>query len=296
MKRANFCVPALLGALAISWVGNAPAAAGDKPAPKPAGVSDAPAVPTLAPMLEGFRWGMTKTEVVNAHNTVGGIFDKDFDPQLVRVQPGVQQKALENARDNLKAALLNSWIEFKDTPKGYDSTGIRAEYSYRNNEALLALDRNGKHRFFFFIGASPSERLWKIYDEIPLGEGSPLGKTFQEAVTKLQGALAVPGRVRAADPSQGQIFTTVDWQDGTTHLRAVDRSNNSHLVAVVFEDRSTLGNIERLRANKVDDPLAMDPSIAAITRGGISDPSGRAAPSGSGTAKPANPKPPPARH
>ncbi len=288
MKRAVLFIPAVLGVLAASLLGTGDTHAAPPAAKGAAAAGDAPVVPSLAPMLEGFRWGMTKNEVLAAHNGVGAIFDKDFDPQLARVQPGVQQKALENARDNLKAALVNSWIEFKDTPKGYDSTGLRSEYSYRNNESLLSLDRNGKRRFYFFIGASPGERLWKMYDEIVLGEGSPLGKTFEEAVTKLQGALTVPGRVRAADPAHGLNFTTVDWQDANTHLRAVDRSNNSHLVAVVFEDRGTLNNIERLRANKVEDPLAMDPSIAAITKGGISDPNAQAAPSGSG-AKPTKP-------
>ena len=47
----------------------------------------------------------------------------------------------------------------------------------------------------------------------------------------------------------------------------------------MLEDKRTLANLPQLRANKVDDPFALDPSIAAITRGGISDPSaGRAQP------------------
>ena len=301
MKRAMFLKVATVfgafGVLAIAFATPSGElkhadAAGPAAAPKPgAGPGDAPAVATLAPMLEGFRWGQTHLEVLNSHNSTGGIFDKDFDPQLVRVQPGVQQKTLESVRDNLKAALVNSWIEFKDTPKGYDSTGIRGEYSYRNHEALLSLDRNSKHRFFFFIGATPGERLWKIYDEVPLIEGGPLGKTFQEAVTKLQGALNQAGRVRAADPAQGIFATTVDWQDGTTRLRAVDRSNGK-IVGIVLEERNTLNNLDRLRANKTEDPLAMDPSIAAITKGGISDPNGRSvAPAASSGAKPGT-KPP----
>jgi hypothetical protein len=233
-------------------------------------------------MLEGFRWGMTRTEVVTAHNQIGGIFDKEYDPILVKTQPGVQQKALEADRDNRKAAFEHSWVEFRDTPTGYDSSGLRGEYTYRNNEALLWVERQGKKRYFFFIGARPSERLWKIYDEIPLAEGGALGKTFQEAVTKLNTALGVAGRVQAADPAQGRNVTSVDWQDATTHVRALDRGR---IAAVVLEDKSTMANLATLRANKEQDPFSMDPSITAVTKAGISDPNAhKGAPAGSASA------------
>ena len=41
---------------------------------------------------------------------------------------------------------------------------------------------------------------------------------------------------------------------------------------MVLEERNTLGNLAQLRANKEVDPLAMDPSISAVTRYNISDP------------------------
>ena len=149
------------------------------------------------------------------------------------------------------------------------------------------VERAGRKRFFFFIGAPA--RLWKIYDEIPLDETGPLGKTYQDAITKLQGALAVAGRVRAADPAQGLITTTVDWQDATAHLRALDRKR---IVAIVLEERQTLANLERLRMTKAEDPLAMDQSILAVTKGGISDPSKAAgSASASGSARRGNTPP-----
>ena len=45
------------------------------------------------------------------------------------------------------------------------------------------------------------------------------------------------------------------------------------MVGVVLEERSTLNALPQLRGNKAEDPMAMDPSIAAATRGSISDPS-----------------------
>jgi hypothetical protein len=282
-----FAVVAVAVAVGAGGLQSAVAAPKDKDPKAQAG--DPPQVSSLVPMLDGFKWGQSPQDVITAHNGTNGVIDKDFDPLLAKVQPGVQQKALESDRDNRKAAFQRSFIEFKDTPTGYDATPLKTEYSYKNREALLMIDRAGKKRYFFFIGAPA--RLWKIYDEIPLDEAGPLGKTYQDAVTKLQGALGVAGRVQATDASKGIITTTVDWQDASTHLRILDRRR---LVGVVLEERQTLANIDRLRMTKAEDPLAMDPSISAITKGGISDPSG-ARSGASASASASGKKPPPSR-
>jgi len=86
-----------------------------------------------------------------------------------------------------------------------------------------------------------------------------------------------PGRIRAADPAHDLELTTADWQDASSHLRAMDRSHD-HLVAVVIEDRSTLNNLAALRSHKPTDLFAIDPSIAAVTKNGVSDPNAAKAP------------------
>ena len=74
-----------------------------------------------------------------------------------------------------------------------------------------------------------------------------------------------------------------------TQFRA---SDGDKLAAVVLEDNGTLGNLASLRTNKVEDPTAIDPSIAAVTKGGLSDPNAaKAAASGSAAGKKA-PSPP----
>ncbi len=241
--------------------------------------SDAPSVASLASLQAGFKWGINHVELTRIYNTNGGLLDQEYNPVLVKMQPGVKMQALEADRENRKSALAASFLEFKDTPTGYDATGLKGEYTYRNHEEIMNLEKDGKRRFFFFIGAPPGERLWKIYDEIPLNQSGTLGTTYQDAVTKLNTTLGVAARIRKADPAQLMYYTTADWQDATSHLRAVDRSFE-HIVGVVLEDRQMLGSIGQLRSAKIEDPLAMDPSIAAITRGGVTDPSGRSTPDG----------------
>jgi len=233
--------------------------------------TDAPTVAGFAGAMEQFRWGQTHLDVIRVMNQTGGVFDTDYNTQLARMQPGVAMQAVEAERDQKKKFFEQSWVQFNDTPTGFDNTHIKGEYTYRNHESVMYVDRGGKRRYFFFIGTPPGERLWKIYDSIPLKQGGSLGASYQEAVTKLNVQYSVPARIRAANASQGLAHTEADWQDGATHLRADDLGDGN--VAVVLEERNTLNNLAQLRANKEVDPLAMDPSIAAITHGGgISDP------------------------
>jgi hypothetical protein len=265
----------LLGALALSLASYA----GDSRKEAPMTTA------TLASQLDGAKWSFSSGELVKLYNSVGGRFDQDYDALLAKAQPGVQQKAIEFDRDTRKRAFEASRVEFKDTPTGYDSTPIRPEYTYKNRESIMSLERQGSRTYFFFFGQYPGDRLWKIYREVRLSEGGPYGNTFQECVTKLNTQVGVAGRIRAADATNGLSTTEVDWQDAETHLRALDRSRD-RVCGIVYEQRATLVNLASLRATKDTDPFALDPSIANVTKGGVSDPSSRSKPAGSSSAAP----------
>jgi len=249
-----------------------------------AAAADAPTVPSLAGLLEkDLRWGMSHADVTAVYNQNGGMFDREYAPQLAKLQPGVDQQSLEADRDNRKANLERSFTQFQaGSPTGYDVTAVHLEYSYNNGEAVQKLFKDGKNRYFFYI----KDKLWKVYDEVPLKADGALGASYQEAVTKLNGLLGVPARIRAADASAGLERTEADWQDSRTHLRVVDRSSE-HLAGLVNEDRATAANIGALRVNKPVDPFALDPTIAALTKHGVTDPNAAHAqtPTDAGTKK-----------
>jgi hypothetical protein len=250
----------------------------------PTGTAEAVAAPQVG-TLEGVKFGMSRNDVFKVYNEIGGVIDKEYDVVLRKMQPGVQMKAAEAERDGLKKAFERSVIEFKDLPTGLDATGLRGEYTYRNRESMASIERPGKKRIFFFIG----DRLWKVYDEVKLAKDGILGVSFQEASVKLAAVFGGAGKAMATDPQKGVNHPTLEWSDAATHMRAVDRSAE-RLVAVVLEDKGTLGNLAQLRSAKVEDPFAIDPSIAAATKGGISDPNAGGAPAPTATGK--KPTPP----
>jgi hypothetical protein len=239
-------------------------------------------VGSLATMLDGFRWAMTPDDVVKMHNQVQGVFDRDYNPRLMHLQPGVQMKAVEAQRENKKITFQRSLITFDNTPVGYDTTGLSGEYSYRNHESAQTVERDGKRRFFFYIGALPGARLWKIYDEVQVG--GALGNTFQEAVQKITARLGAAGTPLKEDAARGLPLPSIAWQDATTQLRLVDRTSE-HVIGLVVEDKSILHALPQLRSSKPEDPLALDPAIAAVTSGGVSDPSGHRAAADAGAPK-----------
>jgi hypothetical protein len=258
MKRALLAISALTVGVMLAVVSFA--------ASPPAG--EAPTVPSLASLMQKeIRWGMAHSEVVTAYNRPTGLFDHEYAPQLARLQPGVEMDQLQADRDSRKVNFERSYTEFLDSPTGYDIGALHEEYTYKNEEAIQHLFKDGRNRYFFYI----KDHLWKIYDEVPLKADGPLGESYQDAVAKLSALLGAPARIRAADAARGLSRPTSDWQDNSTHLRAIDRSSE-HLIGIVLEDKRTLSNLASLRPNKPQDPFALDPSIAALTKHGISDP------------------------
>jgi hypothetical protein len=267
MKRVFLAACLAAGTVgAVCAGGMIAVAAPPKAAASPA---DAPTVSSLNSLMDrDLHWGMNHGELTDVYNRLNGMFDREYAPQLAKLQPGQDQTQLEADRDMRKSNFERSYTPFNaGSPTGYDVTSLHLEYTYNNGEAVLKLFKDGKNRYFFFM----KDRFWKMYDEIPLRADGALGSSFQEAVTKLNGLFGVPARIRAADPAQGLERTEADWQDGKSHLRAVDRSSE-HMVGIVLEDKATLLNLAALRVNKPVDPFAIDPAIAALTKRGVTDP------------------------
>jgi hypothetical protein len=281
---------AAFGALAARMEGTSSALPAGAASASAAPAAPIPTVASVASLMEAsLHWGMSHAQVVDAFNHPGGIFDGEYAPKLAHMRAGTQMQMVEADENNRRASLANSYVRFEDDPLGFDSTPLHPEYTYHNNESMLWVRRLGTKQYFFFFGEPSSDRLWKVYTEVPLRPGGQLGATFDEAVAKLTTTFGGRGRTRPAgtdSPEAGKLeATTVDWQDATTHVRLVDRSDD-HIVAAILEENATKARLAELRPNKVVDPFALDPATAAVTQHGVSDPNAaRTAPSASASAR-----------
>jgi hypothetical protein len=210
---------------------------------------------------EGLRLGMMVNEVTDFYNKV---LDQDYVPIYKMTPIGPKMKEVDAALAEQKLAFPRSEIAFGTLPTGVDNTPLRGEYNYKNNETMMSLTRQGVTRYFFFV----NKRLWKIYDALPLKKDGDMGASYKEAVAVLTKRFGVPGRVLAEDPAHGRNATEVDWSDANTHVRAIDRSDEN-IVGLVFQDRATGERMAAYRAGQKDNgPGAIDPTIAAVTKGG----------------------------
>jgi hypothetical protein len=209
----------------------------------------------IEPVKANLKWGMTVKET---HKAIDLMLDAEYKPIYQATQPGIKMKQLDSRLDEEKAEFKRSRIDLGTLPVALDSTPLAGEYTYRNKETLLKLDRKGQTAWLFFI----QDRLWKIIREVNLEKKNPYGKTFQEVAVKMSTEFGAAGRVTPPNPAKNVYATVVDWKDATTHLRLIERGETA--VAFAYEDNATLGNIDALRANKpvVEDDIP--PEIRAL--------------------------------
>ncbi len=225
----------------------------DKDKDKKAPAAEAPTVgkPVSIKPAE-LSWGIGRKRLGEIYDKV---IDEDYKARYQKVQPGPETERIDAEVAEKKLEFRRTLTEFKDTTTGYDSTPLLTEYSYGNKEALMYFERAGKTRYFFFI----QDKLWKIIDVEKLGEKSRWGKTFDEAVAKINKAYSVDGRVREADAAQGRPHKEVDWKDAVVQVRAIDWGNDK--LAIGFQESATVANLATLRKNKKSDATRVDDKV-----------------------------------
>ena len=205
---------------------------------------------------KALQWGQSHKEVAKVYYDV---IDKDYLPKWETVQPGVQMKDLEAEIEAKKAEILQSKVDFADLPTNLDGTPFVGEFTYRNQESMMTIDRKGYKRSLFFIRG----KLWKVVDVYPYGEKARFGKDFKTAQEKLEKSLTVPGRATEAKPDVNR-HKEIDWQDAKTHLRLVDWSEKA--TALIYEDRETANNIASMRTAKQGESKEIDPVTKSVLR------------------------------
>ena len=258
----------VLGMAALTYgTGHADAQTKEKAAPaaKPkAGDKKEPAAASgpakmkgkLALSPKGVAWGISIAQLAKIYDKV---FDDEYMPLYKKVQPGPAMDMLDNEVNDKKQLIRRNQINFGVLPTGVDQGPLKGEFSYGNKESMTRITlRTGVTRNFFFF----DDKLWKVYDVHKLRKGGAYGENWDEAKEILAKKYGVAGAVVEADFARGRSFEELQWQDGTTVIRAINRAPE---IGLAYQDASIYFNLAKYRTKRLEDPHKMDKDVASAT-------------------------------
>jgi hypothetical protein len=228
-----------------------PAAAAKKAKPRKVSAEHKKA---LAELYGGFKFGMTKDEVIAVFSKQ---LDERYDEKIKATTDIAAQDRLRRDKRNEVSRLQSSFIRFEaGKPSPWDVSIVEDELAHGTDEAMLERWENqgGKNqrRFFFFYQG----KLWKMFvslDVSILPEDKKNFATFEAAMTSKYG----PGE---ADVERGKIT----WRSDEFEVRAVDKLKTYDALALVIEDPRVRKEVVALREAKAPPPKETSSVIKAV--------------------------------
>jgi hypothetical protein len=201
----------------------------------------------LAEKFGGFKFGMTKDEVL-------AVLQKQINERFEEKIKATTDVAMQDRyRKDKKAELArtaSTYVEFDGKKTGWDVSIVENEFAHGTSESMMERweNENGKNnrRFFFFY----NQRLWKMFislDVSMIPEEKRNFETFKGVMESQYG----PGGVDGG---------TIAWRAGEFDARAVDRLKDYGALGLVVEDPKVRSEVVALRESKAP-PKAETPAV-----------------------------------
>ncbi len=233
-----FASPALAGGTAKK----APAKTAAKAAPAKAPVKKAgPPVnaehkKALSELYAGYKFGMTKDEVVA---TLSKKIDERYEDKIKATTDIAAQDRIRKDKKRELAEITKDYVEFQGTKTGWDVSIIDGEFAHKTNEAMMdQWEKEGsknQRRFFFFYQG----KLWKMYVSLDLSILPEDKKNFETFSSVMSSKYGPP-----SDTDAGLMT----WRAGEFDVRAVDRLKDYDTLGLVIEDSNIKRQVEAERA------------------------------------------------
>jgi len=223
-----------------------------KPAPKKSVVVTAEHKKALAELYGGFKFGMSKDEVLGV---LQKQIDDRYEDKIKDTTDIAQQDKLRREKKAELGRVAGTYVAFDTQAKtGWDVSIIENEFAHGTNEALMERWENqgGKNqrRFFFFYQG----KLWKMFlslDVSILPADKKNFDTFRTVMEKQYGA--------------GDVDTgLIQWSAGEFDVRAIDRLKDYDALGLAIEDTRTRTEVEALRAEHAPKPHETSSVIKAV--------------------------------
>ena len=216
----------------------APAPAKSKPAPpKKQVVVSADNKKKLAEKLGGFKFGMSKDDVLAA---IGKQLDQKYDEKIKGTTDVVQQDRFRKDKRGELDTVKNSFVAFDGKKTGWDVSIVEDEFVHHTEESMLERweNSNGRNerRFFFFFGG----KLWKMFISLDVSMLPADKKNFDEFQK------VMVGQYGDGDVSPGSL----GWHTDDFDVRAVDKLKTYDALGLIIEDNKVRKDVDALREAK----------------------------------------------
>jgi hypothetical protein len=206
----------------------------------------------LAELFGGFKFGMTKDEVIAVF---AKQLDERYDEKIKATTDIAAQDQLRRDKKNEVSRLESSYIRFDTAkPSPWDVSIIEDEFAHNTSESMLERWENqgGKNqrRFFFFYEG----KLWKMFvslDVSILPEDKKNFATFESVMESKYG----PGEV---DPGK------ITWRTPEFDVRALDKLKSYDALALAIEDPRARKEVVALRVAKAPPKRETSSVIKAV--------------------------------
>lgn len=217
----------------------AKAAPKEKPAPprKPAPPVSAESKKKLAELYAGFKFGMTKDDVINV---LKKQIDQKYEERMKGTTDVTAQDRLRSEKKGEIARVSQSYTVFDGKRTGWDVSIIEGEFAHNTGESMFEKweNQNGKNqrRFFFFQDG----KLWKMFVSLDVSILPEDKKNFETFAKVMQ------GQYGAGDVEQGVIT----WRTAEFDVRAVDKLKTYDALGLVIEDPRVKKDLIAIREAK----------------------------------------------
>jgi hypothetical protein len=223
-------------------------------------VAREPVTPTsdqIVSAMEDIDWGWSHQKLIS-HFT--SALQKMYRPLLGKATDAIREDQLRSEMNARIARIKGSYVEFSGQHTGWDTSMLRDQYTHNNNEALVEVReiRTGTEDprytdYFFFI----NDKLWRRYRAFSQDqfEGIP----FEGAAASFEKRF---GPSRHVEKS-GRLIG-LEWQDSKTRLEAQDQTAFYGIFCLIFSEKDTERQLDKLRVNTKSTKGGLNPLVEAL--------------------------------
>ena len=213
----------------------------------------------LAELYGGFKFGMTKDEVIAVFSKQ---LDERYEEKIKETTDITEQDRLRREKRTEVSRLQGSYVSFETSKTSpWDVSIVEGEFAHNTNEAMLERweNQNGKNqrRFFFFFQG----KLWKMFVSLDVSiipEDKRTFSTFQSVMETKYG----PGEVEGGK---------ITWRTPEFEARAIDKLKSYDALALSIEDPRARKELDAVREAKAPPRQEGNPMLKAVIDSDHSD-------------------------